>query len=56
MDHIPECEGNECTCPPSRDHVVSTGFGERVDTFFTKDVAPRWASNHGPLYGHYRDK
>ena len=24
-----------------------TGLGERVDTFFAKDTAPCWASNHG---------
>ena len=24
--------------------------------FFTEDVAPRWASNHGPLHVNYRDK
>ena len=24
--------------------------------FFANDVAPRWASNHGPLAGNYRDK
>ena len=24
--------------------------------FFAKDVAPRWASNHGPFHGNYRDK
>ena len=34
---------------------VRMGFGERVDTFFAKDVAPGWASTHGPLYGNYRD-
>ena len=22
--------------------------------FFAKDVAPRWASNHGPFHGNYR--
>ena len=24
--------------------------------FFAKDVAPRWASNHGPFHGNYKDK
>ena len=32
------------------------GLVKESKHFFTEDVAPRWASNHGPLHGNYRDE
>ena len=39
--------------------VSITNWGERAKRsklFFTMDVAPRRASNHGPLHGNYGNK
>ena len=37
-------------------HIYVVISGERVVTFFIKDVVPRWVSNHGSLHRNCRDK
>ena len=45
-------DGNKVDSQPLTDEYVPLSR----NIFFAKDVAPRWASNHGPFYGNYADK